>query len=73
MPNNTDAFEGALHRLAPSVVEETIRVTEIPAPTFREATRAAYVYQRFEEIGGWDYHGVFQTGPINIMQMRLAV
>ena len=55
MPNNTDAFERALHRLAPSVVEETIRVTEIPAPTFREATRAAYVYQRFEEIGGWDH------------------
>lgn len=55
MPNTTAAFERTLSRLAPSVVEETIRVTEIPAPTFREATRAAYVRRRFEEIGGWDH------------------
>ncbi len=25
-----------------------------------------------EEIGGWDYHGVFQTGPINIAHMKMA-
>jgi len=55
MTTTSDAFEQALHRLAPSVVEETIRVTEIPAPTFREGTRAAYVFKRFEEIGGWDH------------------
>ena len=41
MPQAT-AFEQALGALAPSVIEETIRVTEIPAPTFREGTRAEY-------------------------------
>ncbi len=55
MTTSSDAFEQALHRLAPSVIEETIRVTEIPAPTFREGTRAAYVFKRFQEIGGWDH------------------
>ncbi|MCA9847614.1 MAG: M20/M25/M40 family metallo-hydrolase [Dehalococcoidia bacterium] len=53
MPQAT-AFEQALGALAPSVIEETIRVTEIPAPTFREGTRAEYARARFEEIGGWE-------------------
>ena len=53
MPQAT-AFEQALGTLAPSVIEETIRVTEIPAPTFREGTRAEYARARFEEIGGWE-------------------
>lgn len=51
MPN---AYEEALARLAPSVVEETVRITEIPAPTFKEGVRAEYVRGRLEGIGGWD-------------------
>lgn len=51
MPN---AYEEALARLAPSVVEETVRITEIPAPTFKEGVRAEYVRDRLEGIGGWD-------------------
>lgn len=47
------AFESALQRIAPAVVEETVRITEIPAPTFREGQRADYVRGRFEAIGGW--------------------
>lgn len=50
----TNEFDQALARLVPSVIEETVRITEIPAPTFREATRAEYVRRRFEAIGGWD-------------------
>jgi acetylornithine deacetylase/succinyl-diaminopimelate desuccinylase-like protein len=33
------------------VVEETIRICEIPAPTFEEAERAAYVKDRFIRLG----------------------
>jgi tripeptide aminopeptidase len=31
--------------------EELIRICEIPAPPFKEHTRAAYIKQRFEEMG----------------------
>jgi acetylornithine deacetylase/succinyl-diaminopimelate desuccinylase-like protein len=31
--------------------EELIRICEIPAPPFKEAERAAYIKQRFEELG----------------------
>lgn len=31
--------------------EELIRICEIPAPPFKEAGRAAYIKQRFEELG----------------------
>lgn len=33
------------------VVEEAVRICEIPAPTFEEAERAAYVKDRFQAIG----------------------
>lgn len=32
-------------------VQETIRIAEIPAPTFQEAARAAYIAERFHELG----------------------
>lgn len=51
-------FDRALERAVPGVIEETIRIAEIPAPTFRERTRAHHVRDRFEAIGGWDYLGV---------------
>lgn len=47
------AFERALERAVPGVIEETVRVTEIPAPTFQERTRARYVHDRLAGIGGW--------------------
>src|SRR5712692_8786818 len=34
------------------VIEEAIAVQQIPAPTFGEAHRAAYVYERFKAIDG---------------------
>ena len=49
-----NAFETALEQAASRVVQETVRITEIPAPTFRERRRAGYVRDRFEAIGGWD-------------------
>ena len=33
------------------IVEEAIRICEIPAPTFEEAERAAYVKRRFAQLG----------------------
>ncbi len=36
---------------ADQVVEEAIRICEIPAPTFEEAERAAYVKDRFRALG----------------------
>lgn len=36
---------------AAQVVEEAVRVCEIPAPTFEESERAAYVRRRFLELG----------------------
>jgi tripeptide aminopeptidase len=33
------------------VIEEAVRICEIPAPTFEEAERAAYVERRFVELG----------------------
>lgn len=35
----------------PELVEQAIAIQQIPAPTFAEAERAAYVEQRFNEIG----------------------
>lgn len=37
--------------IEPKTVEEQIKITEIPAPTFKEEKRAAYFKQRFTEIG----------------------
>jgi acetylornithine deacetylase/succinyl-diaminopimelate desuccinylase-like protein len=52
MPNR---YEQHLARLAPQVIDEAVRIAEIPAPTFREQDRARDVERRFAEIGGWDH------------------
>src|SRR5205085_11970007 len=41
----------AAERSVPAVVELARRVAEIPAPTFEEAERAAFVRDRFAEAG----------------------
>jgi acetylornithine deacetylase/succinyl-diaminopimelate desuccinylase-like protein len=48
-------YEQHLARLAPQVIDEAVRIAEIPAPTFREQDRARDVERRFAEIGGWDH------------------
>ena len=48
-------FERALERAVPAVIDEAIRICEIPAPSFREHDRAAYVHARLAEIPGWDH------------------
>lgn len=55
MPSASDApFLRALDQAVPAVIAETVRITEIPAPTFHERARAAYVRDRLDAIGGWD-------------------
>jgi len=41
---------------AAEVAEEAVRICEIPAPTFEEAERAAYVRTRFAALGLQDVH-----------------
>jgi acetylornithine deacetylase/succinyl-diaminopimelate desuccinylase-like protein len=48
------AYERALTALVPEVIAETVRITELPAPTGRERKRARYVHSLFDRIGGWD-------------------
>ena len=62
------AFERALDHAVPAVVAETIRITEIPAPTFREGTRARHVYDRLEAIGGWSHLAI--DGLANVVAVR---
>ncbi|MDP6607312.1 MAG: M20/M25/M40 family metallo-hydrolase [Dehalococcoidia bacterium] len=62
------AYERELARLVPEVIAETVRVTEIPAPTSRERRRARYVHSRFEQIGGWD--GLSIDGIGNVVAVR---
>lgn len=40
-----------IQEIEPATLEEQIRITEIPAPTFKEAKRAEYFRQRFVELG----------------------
>jgi len=40
-----------VHRAQDLLADETVRVTEIPAPTFAEGKRAAYVAERFARLG----------------------
>lgn len=62
------AFERALERAVPAVIEETVRVCEIPAPTGRERTRGRYVYDRLEAIGGWSH--LEMDGLSNVVAVR---
>ena len=65
------AYERALERAVPAVIEETVRICEIPAPTFRERTRANYVRDRFESIGGWDHLAIDSVS--NVIAIRRGV
>lgn len=40
-----------IERIEPETIEEQIRITEIPAPTFEEAKRGEYMKKRFTELG----------------------
>ena len=62
------AYERALDRAVPGVIEETIRITEIPAPTFRERTRARFVHERLAAIGGWSHLEI--DGLSNVIAIR---
>src|SRR5688500_14896946 len=66
--SSATTFGRTLERLVPAVVDETVRITEIPAPTFRERTRAAYVRDRLESIGGWDELAL--DGLANVVAIR---
>lgn len=44
------AFE-YIKQIEPETIEEQIKITEIPAPTFQEQKRGLYFKKRFEEIG----------------------
>ncbi len=65
-----------------SIIEEQIRIAEIPAPPFGEAERAQYIAERFQEIGLTDVHrdlegnvvGAFigpGTGPLVVLSAHL--
>lgn len=62
------AYERALDGAVHGVIEETIRIAEIPAPTFRERPRARYVYDRLEAIGGWSHLEI--DGLSNVVAIR---
>lgn len=49
------AYERALDGAVRGVIEETVRIAEIPAPTFHERPRAQYVYERLAAISGWSH------------------
>jgi acetylornithine deacetylase/succinyl-diaminopimelate desuccinylase-like protein len=69
MPTPTaTAYERALEGIARGVTDETVRITEIPAPTFRERARATYVRDRLEAIGGWDQLAL--DGLANVVAIR---
>jgi acetylornithine deacetylase/succinyl-diaminopimelate desuccinylase-like protein len=61
------AFIDATHAEA---TEELIRICEIPAPPFKEATRADYIERRFAEIGLTDIH---QDAEGNVIAARPGI
>lgn len=40
-----------IEKIEPETIEEQIRITEIPAPTFKETKRGEYFVKRFAELG----------------------
>lgn len=58
------AFERALDGFARGVADETVTISEIPAPTFDEGARARYVHQRLQAIAGWDSLGLDSIGNV---------
>ena len=61
-------YERTLARLVPEVLTETVRICEIPAPTFHERRRARYVYSQLEAVGGWDQLTI--DGLSNVVALR---
>ena len=64
--------------IVPEIVEQAIAVQQIPAPTFAEAQRAAYLETRFAEIGLVDVaqdelHNVYGRYPGSQANGRLPV
>ncbi|MGI8668714.1 MAG: M20/M25/M40 family metallo-hydrolase [Aridibacter sp.] len=49
-PKVKKAFE-YIKQIEPATIEEQIKITEIPAPTFEEQKRGLYFKQRFTELG----------------------
>ncbi len=49
-PKVKRAFE-YIKQIEPETIEEQIKITEIPAPTFEEEKRGLYFKQRFSELG----------------------
>jgi acetylornithine deacetylase/succinyl-diaminopimelate desuccinylase-like protein len=45
--NLLDSVDNSIEEL----IEETIKITEIPAPPFQEVRRAEYLFRKFKEIG----------------------
>ncbi len=62
------AYERALDSAVPGVIEETVRIAEIPAPTSRERTRARYVHDRLAAMGGWSHLEI--DGLSNVVAVR---
>lgn len=74
----TQAASAYFSEIVPDIVEQTIAVQQIPAPTFAEARRAAYVETRFLEIGLVDVvqdklHNVYGRLPGRLKNGRLPV
>lgn len=80
-PNVQDALRD-IDNANESIIEEQIRIAEIPAPPFGEAERAQYIAERFQEIGLTDVHrdlegnvvGAFigpGTGPLVVLSAHL--
>jgi acetylornithine deacetylase/succinyl-diaminopimelate desuccinylase-like protein len=46
----SEAFE-SIKQIEPETIEEQIKITEIPSPTFEEEKRGVYFKKRFEELG----------------------
>ena len=61
-------YERTLARLVPEVLTETVRICEIPAPTFHERRRARYVCSQLEAVGGWDQLTI--DGLSNVVALR---
>ncbi|MFQ5797442.1 MAG: M20/M25/M40 family metallo-hydrolase [Bacteroidota bacterium] len=80
-PNVQDALRD-IDNANEGIIEEQIRIAEIPAPPFGEAERAQYIAERFQEIGLTDVHrdlegnvvGAFigpGTGPLVVLSAHL--
>lgn len=63
-----DATIERLERGIAALLDEAVRICEIPAPTFREQTRARAVHARLEAIGGWDHLSI--DGDGNVVAIR---